>query len=80
MANKRTQKHMNMTQGNYITKRYFDPTVREDLLAFKHFMRTRSWGKDGCPFALEWPWLSIPDMITHKVAEHYVNKVMNSRD
>ena len=49
-------------------KRVFDPNSKEDLKAYKHFLDNHSWGSNGCPFELEWPWLSIPDMISHKIA------------
>ena len=56
-------------------KRQFDVSNKEDLRAYKHFLATRSWGEKGCPFELEWPWLSIPDMINHMIAEDVVKKV-----
>ena len=49
-------------------KRFFDVTNRKDLLMYKQFITTYSWGNTGCPFELEWPWLNIPDMIAHKIA------------
>ena len=56
-------------------KRYFDVTDKKDLSMYKQFITTRSWGERGCPFELEWPWLSIPDMIAHKISEHAVEKL-----
>jgi len=56
-------------------KRQFNVDSKEDLRAYKNFLATRSWGDSGCPFELEWPWLSIPDMISHKIAENTVAKV-----
>ena len=55
--------------------RSFDPAKREDLQEFTAFLETNRWGHNGCPFELEWPWLSVPDMIAHKVAESVVAKV-----
>ena len=57
------------------SKHPFDPENREDLKIYKHFLETGSWGKTPCPFELEWPWLSIPDMISHKIAVAAVAKV-----
>jgi hypothetical protein len=54
------------------SKRFFDVTSKEDLSVYKQFITTRGWGINGCPFELEWPWLSIPDMIAHKISEHAV--------
>lgn len=56
-------------------KHIFDVKNKTDLSLYKSFIKTRSWGKDGCPFELEWPWLNIPDMIAHKIAEHVVENV-----
>jgi len=56
-------------------KRVFDVNNKEDLLAYKSFLDNHSWGSNGCPFELEWPWLSIPDMISHKIARAAVAKV-----
>jgi len=56
-------------------KRVFDVANKEDLKLYKHFIEHKSWGRNGCPFELEWPWLSIPDMISHKIAEAAVAKV-----
>ena len=56
-------------------KRQFDAGSKDDLKAYKEYLTNRSWGHDGCPFELEWPWLTVPDMIAHKVAESVVAKV-----
>lgn len=57
------------------TKRRFDPKNKDDLRAYKHFLLTNSWGKDTCPFELEWPWLSVPDMLADRLAKHVLEKV-----
>jgi hypothetical protein len=56
-------------------KRVFDVTNKTDLAIYKHYIKEHSWGDTGCPFELEWPWLSIPDMIAHKISEHVVEKL-----
>lgn len=56
-------------------KRVFNVTDKTDLTIYKHYIKTHSWGDGGSPFELEWPWLSIPDMIAHKIAEHAVETV-----
>ena len=35
---------------------------------------THAWGKDGCPFILEFPYMTIPDMIRDKLI-HKILKV-----
>lgn len=56
-------------------KRVFDAGNRDDLRIFKNFLNTGSWGATGCPFFLEWPWLEIPNMISHKIAVRALDKI-----
>lgn len=56
-------------------KRVFDVTDKKDLAIYKYYIQKHSWGDNGCPFELEWPWLSIPDMISHKISAHVVSKM-----
>ena len=48
-------------------KRYFDVTSKKDIELFSKFLRTGAWGHEGCPFTLEYPYLTIPDMIRDKL-------------
>lgn len=58
------------------TKRKFDPTNREDLLEYRHFIQKGVWKSTCCPFELEWPHLGIPQMLSSKIAEYYVTKLV----
>lgn len=60
---------------NKFPKRIFDVNSKDDLKVYKQFLLTNSWGKTGCPFELEWPWLNLPDMISHKISAAAVAKV-----
>lgn len=56
--------------GNYgrdllKSRRYFNPYNKDDMKAVKKFFTKNRW--DGCPFILEWPYLTIPDMIKSKL-------------
>ena len=62
-------------RDRFVTKRIFNPKDLEDLKAYKYFLKHNNWGKNGCPFELEWPWISIPDMIAHKIAEQAVKSI-----
>lgn len=53
----------------------FDPTNKQDMLRYKQFTKTGSWGNGGCPYLLEWPWLTIPAMIAHKISEHTLEQM-----
>jgi hypothetical protein len=55
-----------MQQEFLSRKECFDPNKEEHLSTFKSFLKTNKWEK-GCPFFLEWPYNSIPDMIKDKI-------------
>lgn len=49
-------------------KRYFDPNKKADIASARAFFSSHSWGHDqGCPFILEYPYVSVPDMIRDKL-------------
>ena len=49
-------------------KRFFDQHSKKDIEAAKNFFATHSWRHtDGCPFVLEYPYLTVPDMIKDKL-------------
>ena len=48
-------------------KRFFNPTSKIDMAAVKTFMKTNGWGSKCCPFFLEYPYKSIPDMVKDKI-------------
>ena len=50
-------------------RRGFDPAKKEDIDEYRYFLRIRKW-RSGCPFYLEWPYLTIPDMIKDKIIMH----------
>ena len=55
-------------------KRFFNVNNRKDVKVFRNFLMTHAWGKDGCPFILESPYMTIPDMIRDKLI-HKILKV-----
>jgi hypothetical protein len=46
-------------------KFFFDPKNKSHITLFKRFLNESRWGGP-CPFLLEEPWLSIPDMLKDK--------------
>ena len=56
-------------------KRFFDVNNKEDLKMYRNFITTGGWGINGCPFELEWPFISVPDMLAHKISEHAVKDI-----
>lgn len=59
----------------HFSRRVFDPSKKEDLVVYKNYIAEHSWGKTGCPFELEWPYLDIPTMLSNKIAAAAVAKV-----
>ena len=53
-------------------RRQFNVNNSADCSVFAKFLKNGAWGKDGCPFEIEDPWLSIPDMIKDKLARKYL--------
>ncbi len=49
----------------------FSPSEKEHIEHYRNFLVNRKWS-GGCPFELEWPYLSIPDMIKDKIINHYL--------
>lgn len=48
-------------------KRYFDVTNKKDVAVFRDFLKSNSWGAKCCPFEIEEPFLTVPDMIKDKL-------------
>lgn len=54
-------------------KRKFDVNSEDDVNLFVKFLKDKAWGKTGCPFTLEYPYLSVPDMIKDKLLYKFLN-------
>ena len=55
-----------LNQTILLKREVFDPKNPNHIEEVKHFMQYNKW-KDICPFFLEWPYLTIPDMIKDKI-------------
>lgn len=54
-------------------RRNFDVTSSKDVAAFRLFLTNNRWSDSGtCPFNIEYPHVSIPDMIKDKLIHHYL--------
>lgn len=55
-------------------RKLFDPSNNEHLELVRIFMRENAWKNTSpmntCPFLLEWPYLSVPDMIKDKIVRN----------
>ena len=50
----------------------FSPDDKKHVEQYRNFLVNRKWDTLGCPYELEWPYLSIPDMIKDKIINHYL--------
>lgn len=50
-------------------RRFFNPNNTKDVEDFKYFLKNDKWEK-GCPFQVEYPYVSIPDMIKDKIVRN----------
>jgi len=55
---------------NMYQRHRFDASSKSDMKLVKHYFHTNSWGNFGCPFHLEWPFLTVPDMLKAKITEY----------
>ena len=53
-------------------KRFFNVKDKKDVELFTNFLKNGAWGVTGCPFTLEYPYLTIPDMIKDKLVHKFL--------
>jgi hypothetical protein len=58
-------------QAILLKREVFDASNPIHIEEVKYFMQNNKW-KDICPFFLEWPYLTIPDMIKDKIVRNIV--------
>jgi hypothetical protein len=61
---------------HFWAKREFNPASAEDLKEYQYFLKHSQW-KDGCPFIIEWPHLTVTDMIQKRIVGFYLNGLVN---
>jgi hypothetical protein len=60
-------------------KRFFDDKSDTDIDLAKKFFEEHRWGMEGCPFVLEYPYMSVPDMIRDKLVHKTLGLEYNRR-
>jgi hypothetical protein len=71
-----TQKNFRVSSVQW-PKREFDPGNKQDLLVYKQFLETGSWST-GCPFVVEWPFLSVIGCIEDKIVKYHIDSLIKS--
>ena len=65
---------LNKINQEIISRRQtFNPNSKKHLQEFAYFLQNNKW-KNVCPFFLEWPYLTIPDMVKDKVIRNILDK------
>jgi hypothetical protein len=54
-------------------KRFFNINDKKDIAIAKKFFKEYAWGIESCPFILEFPYLTIPDMLKDKMIHKFLN-------
>ncbi len=57
------------------TKRLFDAKSKEDIKEYAYFLKNSKW-RVNCPFIIEWPHLTVTNMITTKLIDAYIDKMV----
>ena len=58
-------------------KRYFNPYSKKDIREYKYFLDNNRWN-GLCPFQLEWPYLTIVEMIRSKLIESHIESIIKN--
>ena len=62
-----------MTALRLSEKRKFDINSKKDIEIYRYFLINSDWKITGtCPFDLEFPYLTVPDMIKDKLIRKYL--------
>ena len=62
-----------MTAIQSSNKRKFDINSNQDIEIYKYFLTNNDWRITGtCPFQLEFPYLTVPDMIKDKLIHKFL--------
>ena len=56
-------------------KRIFDAKSKEDVKEYAYFLKNNKW-RINCPFIIEWPHLTVTNMITTKLIDAYIDKMV----
>lgn len=60
---------MNLIERSKFNRRVFNPKDSKDVADYRNFVTRGKWD-GGCPFFLDWPYLTIPDMIKDRLTKN----------
>lgn len=50
----------------------FNINNKQHVEMYRNFLASNCWGRGGCPFELEFPYTTIPDMIKDKLIHKFL--------
>ena len=50
----------------------FNVNNKQHVEMYRGFLENSYWGRTGCPFELEFPYVTIPDMIKDKLVHKFL--------
>jgi hypothetical protein len=56
-----------------MNREIFDPKNDEHLKITRSYFKENKWGTF-CPFFLEWPYTTVPEMLKDKITRHFLFK------
>jgi hypothetical protein len=59
-------------EGMRKQKRYFDINSKQDVELYRQYLINTAWGIEACPFILEFPHLTVPDMIKDRLIKKFL--------
>jgi hypothetical protein len=60
-----------ISKNALLRREYFDPKNNSHLDIARKFFTTNKW-ENTCPFFLEWPYITVPDMIKDKITRYFL--------
>ena len=68
----------NFIERHKMNKRTFNIHSTDDVNEFEYFMQNKRW-KDACPFHLDWPYVSVVEMIKDQIVHQFL-KMEKTKD
>ena len=69
---------LNRINQEIISRRQtFNPNSKKHLREFAYFLKHNKWFGN-CPFTIEWPHLTITDMVRTKLIDTYLDQIVES--
>mgnify|MGYP003703989977 CR=1 FL=1 len=69
---------MNKLENIFRVREQFNPKNKNHMAMTRDFFRDYRWGDHGCPFILEWPYLTVTEMIRSKLIDTHIGSIIEN--